>query len=69
MTPTVWNISTGQLGCLSVCAPSQPLHTCSVAEYEKLGTVLDYIATTEKITVINSLLILNLKHSSYWEKN
>ena len=28
-TSMVWNISTGQLGYLSGCAPSQLLHTCS----------------------------------------
>jgi len=32
----VWNISIDQLGSLSGCAPSQLLHTCSLAEYEKL---------------------------------
>ena len=36
MTSVVWNISIGQLGCLSVCAPSQLLRTCSLAEYEKI---------------------------------
>jgi len=65
----VWNISTGQLGCLSGCAPSQLLHTCSLAEYEKLEKVLDSIATTENISVINILLVLNPKHSSYWQEN
>jgi len=49
----VRSISTGQLGCLSVCAPSQLLHTCLLAEYEKLEKVLDVIATTENISVIN----------------
>jgi len=39
VTSMVWNISTGQPGCLSVCAPSQLLHTCSLAEYEKLGKI------------------------------
>jgi len=31
--------------------------------------VLDVIATTENISVINVLLVLNPKHSSYWEEN
>jgi len=30
--------------------------------------VLDFIATTKNITVINILLVLNPKHSSYWEE-
>jgi len=36
VTPMVWNICTGQLGCLSGYAPSQLLHTSSLAEYKKL---------------------------------
>jgi len=46
-------------------APSQLLYTCSLAEYEKLEKVLDFIATIENISVINILLILNPKHNSY----
>jgi len=67
----VWNISIGQLGYLSGCAPSQLLHTCSFAKYEKLEKVLDFIATTENISVINTgiRLVLDPKHSSYWEEN
>jgi len=34
-----------------------------------LGKVLDFLATTKNISVINVLLILNPKHSSYWEQN
>jgi len=30
---------------------------------------LSIIATTENISVINILLVLNPKHSSYWEEN
>jgi len=30
--------------------------------------VLDFIAMTESISVINVLLVLNPKHSSYWEE-
>jgi len=63
------NISTGQLGWLPDCAPSQLLHTCSLAEYRRLEKVLGFIATTENISVINILLVLNAKHSSYWEEN
>jgi len=29
---TVWQISPGQFGCLSGCAPSHLLHTCSLTE-------------------------------------
>jgi len=69
MMSTVQIISTDHLGCLSVCAPSQLLHTCSLAEYEKLEKVLDFTATTENTCVISILLTQNPKHSSYWEEN
>ena len=36
-----------QLVYLSGCAPFHLLHTCSLAEYEKLEKVLDFIATSE----------------------
>jgi len=65
----LWNISISQLGSLPGCAPSQLLHLCSLAEYEKLEKVLDFIATTENIGVISILLVLNPKHNSYWEEN
>jgi len=55
------------LGCLPGYAPSQLLHT--LAEYGRLEKVLDFIATTENISVINILLALNPKHCSYWEEN
>jgi len=67
MTPVVWNTSIGQLGYLSGYAPSQLLHTCSLADYEKLEKAL--AATTENISVTNILLLLNPKHSRYWEEN
>jgi len=54
---------------LSGYAPSQLLHICSLAEYEKLRKVLDFLTTTGNISVINILLILNPKHSSYREEN
>jgi len=47
----LWNISTGQLGSLAGYAPSQHLHTCSLAENEKMKKVLDFLATTENISV------------------
>jgi len=36
MRSMVWNISISQLGDLPGYAPSQLLHTCSLAEYENL---------------------------------
>jgi len=58
------------LGWLAGCAPSQLLHTCSLAEYGRLEKkIIDFIATTKNISVINMLLVLNPKHSSYWEEN
>ena len=36
----VWNFSICQLGYLAGYVPSQLLHTCSLAEYEKLGKSL-----------------------------
>jgi len=69
MTSVVWSISTGQLGYLSSCAPSQLLHSCSLAEYRRLEKVLYLLATTENINAINILLVLNPKHSSYWDGN
>jgi len=48
----VWNISTGQLGWLPGCAPSQLLHTCSSAKHGKLEKVLDFIATTGNTGVL-----------------
>jgi len=69
MVSMLWNTSIGQLGCLSGYSPSQLLHTCSLAEHEKLEKVPDFIATTENISVIIILLVLKPKHSSYWEEN
>jgi len=43
---------------------SQLLHTCSLAEYEKLEIVLDSLATTENISVTNIILVLKPKDSS-----
>jgi len=57
------------LGWLPGSAPSQLLHTCSIAEHGRLEKVLDFLATTENISVINTLLLLNPKHSSYWEED
>jgi len=57
------------LGWLPGCAPPQLLPTCSSAERGKLEKVLDFIATTNIISAISILLVLNPKHSSYWEEN
>jgi len=65
----VWNISTAQLDWLPGHAPSQLLLTCSLAEHGMLQKVLDFLATTKTISVINILLVLNPKHSSYLEEN
>jgi len=51
------------------CAPSQPLRACAAAAHGKLEKVLDFIARTKPISVIKALLVLNPKHSSYWEEN
>jgi len=59
MPSMVWNISVDQLR----------LETCSLAEYGELEEVLDFIATTENVSVTNILLIVNPKHSIYWEDN
>jgi len=69
----VWNISIfplASLGWLPGCTtPSQLLRTCSLAEHWRVEKVVDSIATTENISVINILFVLNPKHSSYWEEN
>jgi len=48
----VWNISIGQLG----LAPSQLLHTCSLAEHGKLKIALDFFTTAKTITVVSAFL-------------
>jgi len=66
MTSMLWNISIGQLGYLSACAPS---HSCTPAHQLKLEKVLDFIGMTENINVFSIVVVLNPKHSSYWEEN
>jgi len=46
-----------------LCSLPAPAHLL-LAEYEKVGKVPDFLATTENISVINILPILNPKHSS-----
>jgi len=43
-------------------APSQLWHTCSLAEDGKLKRALIFLATTESISVINIVLMVNPKH-------
>jgi len=50
-------------GCL--CSLPAPAHS---SEYEKLEKVFDFIVTSENVS-LNILLLLNPKHSSYWEEN
>jgi len=69
MMSMVWNISIGRLGYLPGYAPSQLLHTCSLAEHGRPEKVLDFLATTKNISVTNIILVLNPKHSSYWKEN
>jgi len=54
MTSLVWNISPGQLGCLSDYAPSQLLHTCSLTKHGRLKNVLDFLTTTKNISVLST---------------
>jgi len=54
------------LGQLPGCAPSQLLHTWSLAERNK--RILDFLAATKTISGSNILRVLNPKHSSYWEE-
>jgi len=55
MTSMVWNISVGRLGPAACCAPSQLLHTCSLAGHGKLEKVLDFLATAKNISVLSTL--------------
>jgi len=65
MQSTVWNISIGQPGLAAWLCSLQLLHACSLAKHGKLEKVLDFLATTENTSVINTLLLPNPKHSSY----
>jgi len=65
----VWNISLASLGIhLAVFPPSSctPAHQLNMRNWAK---VLDFLATIKNISVINIILVLNPKHSSYWEAN
>jgi len=69
MMSLVWNIPIAQPGLAAwLCSP-QLLHTCPGAEHGRLEKVLNFLAMTKNVSVINTLLILNPKHSSYWEEN
>jgi len=70
MMSMVWNISIGQPGLAAqLCSLPVPAHLLISRTWETRKQVLDFIATTENISVINILLLLNPKHSSYWEEN
>jgi len=69
LTSMVRNIFIGHLGPADGNALSQLLHTCSLAEYGRLENVLNFIAATGNISIINILLVLNPKHRRYWEGN
>jgi len=57
MLPMIWSISIGQPGLAAwLCSLPAPAHPQDSA-------------TTKNISVINILLLLNPKHSSYWEEN
>jgi len=43
-----------------------PAHQLNMRSWKK---VPDFVATTENISVIDVLLVLKPKHSSYWEGN
>jgi len=47
------------------CLAMLPPRSRMPAEYEKLEKVLDFLATTIDVRIINILLIVNPKHSSY----
>jgi len=50
------------VSCLAMVSPF--VHTCLLTEYENWKKkVLDFIATTENLSVTNILLVLNPKHS------
>jgi len=66
----VWNISTGQLGLSAwLCSLPAPAHLLVSQTWETEEKVLDFTASTENVSVSNILLVLNPKHSSYWEEN
>jgi len=65
MTFMLWNISISQLGVAAWLCSFQLLHTCSLTAHGRLEKVLDILATTENISVINILPVVNPKHSSY----
>jgi len=60
----VGNISIGQPGDLPGCAPSQLLHTCSSADHEKLERVLDFIATTEAVSVLPTFFSYSIQNTA-----
>ena len=57
---------TAWAGCLALLPPSScpPAYQMSMGNWKVFG----FLATTTNISVINILLVLNPKHSTYWEQ-
>jgi len=52
------------LGQLPGRAPSQLLHTCSLAEHGKLKKVLDFLATTENVRVLSRFFSHSMQNTA-----
>jgi len=69
MTSMLWIFPLASLAIhLALLPPSSctPPHQPNTGNWKK---VRDFLATTKTISIINILLILNSKHSSYWKEN
>jgi len=69
MTFMVWNISIGRLGLAAWLCSLPALALLIIIWVRETGRSPSFSATTENISVINIFLLLNPKHSSYWEEN
>ena len=66
----VWNTSSGQLGLAAwLCSLPAPAHMFASWIWEIGKKVLDLIATTKNVNIVNISLILNRKNNSYCEEN
>jgi len=61
--------ASASLGYLSGYTPSQLLYAYSLAGHGSQEKLFEFSAKTDNISVINILLVLNPKHSTYWEEN
>jgi len=52
-----------------LCSLPAPAHLLFGHILETEEKVLDFLTTNGNITATNILLVLNPKHSSYWEEN